>query len=142
MIMDTWVPWWSVSIMRVNVIGATGQRGRRVVQALLDQGIAPEDLIISAHTPEKDCVYTYHDVIVRSADYDQPETLVEAFQESDVLMLIPTGWRLSPGLPSTRAASLAEPFRAPLSAQRRVQSRRRRYPCCRRSSCTRCPSNP
>ena len=44
MIIDTWVLWWSVSIMRVNVIGATGQRGRRVVQALLDQGIAPEDL--------------------------------------------------------------------------------------------------
>ena len=29
--------------------------------------------IISAHTPEKDCVYAYHGVIVRSADYDQPK---------------------------------------------------------------------
>ena len=76
--------------MKINVLGATGQLGRKVVQALLDEGAAPEDLIASARSPKKASDLAERGVAVRRADYDEPDTLREAFRETDVLLLIPT----------------------------------------------------
>ena len=59
--------------MKTNVAGATGQLGRKVMQALLGQGAAPEDLIASVRTPEKADDLRAQGIDVRRADYDGPE---------------------------------------------------------------------
>ena len=82
--------------MKINVLGATGQLGRKVVQALLDGGAAPEDLIASARSPEKASDLAERGVDVRRADYDEPDTLREAFRDTDVLLLIPTSVPVEP----------------------------------------------
>ena len=76
--------------MKINVVGATGQLGRKVMQALLDLRAAPEDLVVSVRTPEKAKDLSVQGMDVRRADYDEPETLREAFQGTDVLLLIPS----------------------------------------------------
>lgn len=76
--------------MKINVLGASGQLGQKIVQALLDQGAAPEDLIASVRTVEKAAKLKEAGIEVRYADYDKPETLVEAFAGTDVLLLIPS----------------------------------------------------
>ena len=39
--------------MRINIMGATGQLGGKVTQALLEQGAAEGNLIASIRTPVK-----------------------------------------------------------------------------------------
>ena len=83
---------------RVNVMGATGRLGRRVVAALLDQGARPDDLILSVRDPTKASSLGFGALDVRRADYDDTELLREAFRETDVLLLIPTSEPVKPRL--------------------------------------------
>ena len=76
--------------MKINVMGATGQLGRKVIQALRAQGAAPEDLIASVRSPEKAQPFLEQGLTVRRADYDQPDTLAKAFRDTEVLLLIPS----------------------------------------------------
>lgn len=76
--------------MKINVMGASGQLGRKVVRALLDQGAAAGDLIASVRTPEKVENFARQGVAVRRADYDDPQSLTAAFKGTDVLLLIPS----------------------------------------------------
>lgn len=76
--------------MSINIAGGTGALGSRIVQSLLDQGAAPQDLIVSARNPAKAARFAELGVSVREADYTRPETLGPAFSDTDVLMLVPS----------------------------------------------------
>jgi NAD(P)H dehydrogenase (quinone) len=84
--------------MRVNVMGATGRLGRRVIAALLEQGARPDDLVLSVRDPAKASSLGFGALDVKRADYDDTESLQTAFRETDVLLLIPTSEPVKPRL--------------------------------------------
>ncbi len=86
------------SHLRVNVLGATGQLGRRVVAALLHEGARPHDIVLSVRDPAKASRLGFDALDVRRADYDDAASLREAFRETDVLLLIPTSEAVVPRL--------------------------------------------
>jgi len=71
----------------IAVTGATGQLGRIVIDALLKKVPAGE-IIAAVRTPAKAADLAALGVIVRQADYGQPETLEAAFAGVDKLLLI------------------------------------------------------
>jgi NAD(P)H dehydrogenase (quinone) len=73
--------------MRVNVMGATGQLGRKVIAALLERGAAVEDVVGSARSPAKGRGLG---VEIREADYDDRDSMRRAFSLCDVVLLIPS----------------------------------------------------
>jgi len=82
--------------MKINVMGATGHLGRKVMQALLDGGAQPEDLIASVRTPAKAGDLAERGITVRRADYEDGQTMQKAFRGSEVLLLIPTTAAVEP----------------------------------------------
>lgn len=71
----------------IAVTGATGQLGRIVIDALLKKVPAGE-IVAAVRTPAKAADLAAQGVIVRQADYSQPETLRAAFAGVDKLLLI------------------------------------------------------
>jgi len=71
----------------IAVTGATGQLGRFVIDALLKKVPAGE-IFAAFRTPAKAADLAALGVIVRQADYGQPETLEAAFAGVDKLLLI------------------------------------------------------
>lgn len=71
----------------IAVTGATGQLGRIVIDALLKKVPAAE-IVAAVRTPAKAANLAALGVIVRQADYGQPETLEAAFAGVDKLLLI------------------------------------------------------
>ncbi|MEN4606911.1 SDR family oxidoreductase [Pantoea agglomerans] len=71
----------------IAVTGATGQLGRFVIDALLKKVPAGE-IVAAVRTPAKAADLAALGVIVRQADYGQPETLEAAFAGVDKLLLI------------------------------------------------------
>ena len=69
------------------VTGATGQLGRFVIDALLKKVPAGE-IVAAVRTPAKAADFAARGVVVRQADYGQPETLAAAFAGVDKLLLI------------------------------------------------------
>ncbi|WP_291270668.1 SDR family oxidoreductase [Geothrix sp.] len=69
------------------VTGATGQLGRLVLAALLKR-VPAAQLVAAVRTPEKAQDLAALGIQVRKADYDQPETLVEAFRGAAKVLLI------------------------------------------------------
>jgi NAD(P)H dehydrogenase (quinone) len=81
----------STSQKTLLVTGASGHLGRRVIELLLEtHGIAPTNIIATTRSPEKLSDLSQRGVTVRSADFDDAETLVPAFQGADRLLLIST----------------------------------------------------
>lgn len=83
------------------VTGASGQLGRRVVELLLkaDTGTVVADKVVATtRTPEKLTDLAEQGVIVRHADFNQPDSLREAFAGVDRLLLISTDSLEEPGL--------------------------------------------
>lgn len=76
--------------MKIGVSGASGQLGRAILSELAARGAGHEVVAIS-RTPE-----TASGIQARRGDYDQPETLVEAYSGLDRLVLIPSA-DLAPG---------------------------------------------
>jgi NAD(P)-dependent dehydrogenase (short-subunit alcohol dehydrogenase family) len=74
---------------RLLVTGASGQLGQLVVEALLQAG--QTHLIATTRQPEKLADFASRGVEVRTADFNQPETLVSAFAGATRLLLISTG---------------------------------------------------
>ena len=69
------------------VTGATGQLGRLVIDALLKKVPAGE-IVAAVRTPAKAADLAARGVVVRQADYGQPETLAAALAGVDKLLLI------------------------------------------------------
>lgn len=82
--------------MKINVLGATGGLGTRVVDALLDRGLPPDDLIACSRSPDRLRRFKDLGINIRRADYDVPETLSAALEGTDVLMLIPSASDVEP----------------------------------------------
>jgi NAD(P)H dehydrogenase (quinone) len=74
--------------MSIVVTGATGHLGRLTIQALLDRGVAPDQIVAAARTPEYLQDLADRGVEVRHADYDDPQSLKEAFAGAEKLLLI------------------------------------------------------
>lgn len=72
---------------RIFVTGATGQLGRKVVDALL-QRVPAAALIAGVRDPAKGADLAARGIELRVADYDQPATLAAAFAGVDRLLLI------------------------------------------------------
>jgi NAD(P)H dehydrogenase (quinone) len=74
--------------MSIVVTGASGHLGRLTVQALLDRGVAANTIIATARTPEALADLADRGVVVRHADYSDPQSLKEAFAGADRVLLI------------------------------------------------------
>ena len=71
----------------IVVTGATGQLGRLVIDALLEE--VPADQVVAAvRNPAQAADLVARGVQVREADYDRPETLPLAFAGADKVLLI------------------------------------------------------
>ena len=111
--------------MKINVLGATGGLGSRVVDALLEGGLRAEDLIASSRRPERAQRFRELGIDIRRADYNVPETLSSALEGTDVLMLIPSAIDVEPRiiqhsniLEAARAARVQRVVLASFSAAR------------------------
>ena len=71
----------------IVITGATGQLVRLVIQDLL-KTLPAGEIVAAVRTPAKAQDLAALGVQVRLADYDRPETLVQAFQGADKLLLI------------------------------------------------------
>lgn len=74
--------------MSLVVTGASGHLGRHTIEALLDRGVAAERIIATARTPESLTDLVDHGVVVRHADYSDPQSLKEAFVGADRVLLV------------------------------------------------------
>ena len=82
------------------VTGASGQLGQRVVELLLEADAGT--IVATTRTPEKLANLTEKGVIVRHADFNQPDSLPEAFAGVDRLLIISTDSLEKPGLRVTQ----------------------------------------
>ncbi|WP_141502114.1 SDR family oxidoreductase [Paenibacillus luteus] len=73
--------------MTILVTGATGQFGSIVIDTLL-KTVPAEKLAVSVRTPEKAAHLQAQGVDVRHGDFDQPETLDQAFAGVDRLLIV------------------------------------------------------
>ena len=96
--------------MTIAITGATGKLGRLVINALIDGGAAPGDIVAAVRDPAKAADLAARGVRVREADYDRLETLAAAFAGVDRLLLISgseTGRRVPQHLAVIDAAKAA-----------------------------------
>ena len=73
----------------ILVTGATGHLGRSVVQQLKQQ-LQNNEFAVLARNLEKAKPYVNEHIEVREGDFNQPESLIKAFQRVDKLLLIST----------------------------------------------------
>lgn len=78
------------------VTGASGHLGQRVVELLLEAG--ETSIVATTRTPEKLAHFSEQGVEVRSADFNDPASLPDAFAGVDRLLLISTDAVGEPGL--------------------------------------------
>lgn len=71
----------------IVVTGASGQLGRGVIDALL-KALPASEITLAVRDPAKVADLAARGLKVRQADYDQPGSLVAAFQGADKLLLI------------------------------------------------------
>jgi NAD(P)H dehydrogenase (quinone) len=71
----------------IVITGATGQLGRLVIQQLLNTTPASQ-IVAAVRRPEKALDLAAQGVVVRHADYTQPESLLAAFQGATKVLLI------------------------------------------------------
>jgi len=82
----TWMEWIN---MKYTITGATGHLGQQIVTAL-SQSVAASELHLGVHTPSKAAGYQAQGMVVQAIDYQQPASLRALFQDSDVLIYIPS----------------------------------------------------
>ncbi len=93
------------------VTGASGHLGRRVLELLLEAQAG--SIIATTRTPDKLADFAARGVVVRHADFDNPDTLAEAFAGAERLLLISTdvvgvpGQRLNQHRSAIKAAEQA-----------------------------------
>src|SRR6476469_2737447 len=74
--------------MTLLVTGASGHRGRLVVESLLERGTPAADVVAIARNPESVADLADRGVVVRRADYTDPASLDAAFAGVDRLLLV------------------------------------------------------
>lgn len=74
--------------MSVVVTGATGHLGRLVVESLLDNGLAADQVVAVGRRVESLADLSERGVQVRRADYTDNASLDDAFRGADVLLLV------------------------------------------------------
>ena len=75
--------------MKYNITGATGNLGKKIVEEAL-KVLDPKDIILSVRNPEKAKEFAERGVTVRQGDYHSEKELFTAFQDTDVLIYIPS----------------------------------------------------
>jgi NAD(P)H dehydrogenase (quinone) len=85
----------TASSPRLLVTGAGGQLGRRVVELLLEAGVA--NLVATSRDPAKLADLAARGVEIRRADFDDPASLAPAFAGIDRVLLISTDSLDRPG---------------------------------------------
>src|SRR5262245_40511674 len=70
------------------VTGATGGLGRLAIAALLNRKVPAAEIVAVVRNPAKAADLAQQGVIVRAADYDQPQTLGPALAGVDKLLLV------------------------------------------------------
>lgn len=70
------------------ITGATGQLGRLVIASLLAKQVAPSQIVALVREPGKASIVLPKGIVVRQANYDQPQTLGPALWGIDKLLLI------------------------------------------------------
>ncbi|WP_337059809.1 NAD(P)H-binding protein [Kineococcus sp. G2] len=91
------------------VTAASGRLGRLVVEALLERGVAPGDVVAVVRTPGKVADLAERGVRVRRGDYSEPGTLREALDGVDRLLLVSGD---TPGQRVAQHANVVEAARA------------------------------
>ena len=74
--------------MSIVVTGATGHLGHLVVEALLDRGVPAGQIIATGRRTEALARLADRGVVVRRADFDDAESLREAFAGAEKLLLV------------------------------------------------------
>ena len=74
--------------MTIVVTGASGHLGRLVVEDLLSRGTAPDRIVATARDTDTLSDLADRGVVVRRADYEDPQSLKEAFAGADRLLLV------------------------------------------------------
>ncbi|NRG33090.1 SDR family oxidoreductase [Niallia circulans] len=75
--------------MIYNITGATGKLGKKIVEEAL-KVLDPKDVILSVRNPDKAKEFAERGVTVRKGDYHSEQELLTAFQNTDVLIYIPS----------------------------------------------------
>jgi NAD(P)H dehydrogenase (quinone) len=70
------------------VTGATGHLGTLAIDAMLERGIAPKNIVAVGRSAQKLAELEALGVQVRAADYTKPDTLAAAFAGVDRLLFI------------------------------------------------------
>jgi len=73
--------------MKIGVNGASGQLGTATVKHLVERAAGQHNVVAISRSPEK---IKIEGVEARFGDYDQPESLIEAYKGLDRLLLIPS----------------------------------------------------
>ncbi|MFI5755415.1 SDR family oxidoreductase [Streptomyces sp. NPDC051569] len=76
--------------MSIVVTGATGQLGRLAVEALLRRGVRPSEIVATGRDTDKIKDLADRGVVVRRADFADPDTLAAAFAGAEKLLLVST----------------------------------------------------
>jgi NAD(P)H dehydrogenase (quinone) len=76
--------------MSIVVTGATGQLGRLTVEALLRRGVPAADIVATGRDTARIEDLGDRGVVVRRADFAEPDSLAAAFEGADRLLLVST----------------------------------------------------
>jgi NAD(P)H dehydrogenase (quinone) len=74
--------------MTILVTAASGQLGRLVIDALIERGVAPADLVAAARDTAKLADAASRDIRIAELDYARPETIAPALAGVDAVLLI------------------------------------------------------
>jgi len=72
----------------IVITGATGQLGRLVIQSLLQRQFPANQIVAAVRSPAKAADLAAQGIVVRQADYTQPESLRTAFAGTEKVLLI------------------------------------------------------
>jgi NAD(P)H dehydrogenase (quinone) len=74
--------------MTFLVTGAAGNLGALAVEALLDRGVAPGDIVATARDTDRLSAFAERGVLTRRLDYDDPASVEAALEGVDRLLLV------------------------------------------------------
>lgn len=86
------------------ITGATGQLGKRVVENLLRR-VPAQRIGISVRSPDKATDFAAQGVRVRQGDYDQPDSLRQAWEGAEQVLLVSSNAAASGGDPIAQHAN-------------------------------------